>query len=155
MSYTLHLSICLNLRSDSINIATAVKKKIEFRFDLTAEITLRAIDGHAWAGSQRPTKWLLGKVLEAYNEMLDPVVDTGDLRTLHNIGCVYGYQCRFVEAENVYRKAWGGRARVLGADKPGTLTAMHSLALVLEHSERLAEAEELCVKVLETRIKAP
>ena len=31
---------------------------------------------------------------------------------------------------------------------------MHNLALILEHQGRLEDAEELCIKVLEARIKA-
>ena len=57
-------------------------------------------------------------------------------------------------AEGLFRRAFEGRAGVLGADHADTLTSMNDLATLLGRKGDFVTAEPLCRRTLETRASA-
>ncbi|KAK3690270.1 Tetratricopeptide repeat-domain-containing protein [Podospora appendiculata] len=65
------------------------------------------------------------------------------LTSMNNLAFVWKDQGKFEEAEQMNRRALGGREKVLGLEHPDTLTSVSNLASVLQDQGKYEEAEQM------------
>jgi Tetratricopeptide repeat len=88
---------------------------------------------------------MLQRALAGSEKALGPD-HTSTLRTVHNLGLLYGDQGKLDEAEQMYMRALAGYEKALERDHTSTLDTVHSLGILYRDQGKLDEAEQMYMR---------
>ncbi|KFY82629.1 hypothetical protein V500_10419 [Pseudogymnoascus sp. VKM F-4518 (FW-2643)] len=79
---------------------------------------------------------------------------TSTLKTVNNLGLLYAYQGKLVEAEQMHQRALQGKERAWGPEHTLTLDTVNNLGVLYKNQGKLVEAEQMYQQALQGYEKA-